>query len=139
MQRQGLSDKTFEVFNTIFLVIILILIVYPLIFVISASISDPQVVNSGKMWLWPVDITFKGYELVFSEKSIWVGYKNTIIYTLVGTLIHLFVLLPCAYALSREEILGKKLLLWFILFTMMFNGGLIPTYLVIKNLNMLNT
>lgn len=139
MRRASLSDKTFDVINTIFLIILLILIVYPLVFVLSASISDPMAVNSGKMWLWPVDITLKGYELVFSEKSIWSGYKNTIIYTLVGTGIHLFVLLPCAYALSRKELMGRKLWLWFILFTMMFNGGLIPTFLVIKSLGMLNT
>src|SRR5699024_374705 len=124
---------------TLLLIIILIIVVYPLVFVLSASISNPLAVSSGKMWLWPVDVTLKGYEIVFSEKSIWTGYKNTIIYTVVGTLIHLFVLLPCAYALSRKELMGKGIFLWFILFTMLFNGGLIPTYLVIKSLGMLNT
>src|SRR5699024_4567722 len=112
---------------------------YPLIFVISASISDPNAVNLGRMWLWPVDITFEGYKLVFQNDDIWMGYKNTIIYTSVGTLIHLFILLPCAYALSRKELMGTKFILWFILFTMLFNGGLIPTYLVIQKLGMLDT
>ncbi|MFD1066887.1 carbohydrate ABC transporter permease [Oceanobacillus locisalsi] len=139
MKRFTLSDRGFDLINTIFLLIILVLIVYPLIFVLSASISDPQAVSSGKMWLWPVDITFKGYERVFANDAIWLGYKNTIIYTAVGTAIHLFVLLPCAYALSRKELMAKKLILWFILFTMLFNGGLIPTYLVVQSLGMLDT
>lgn len=139
MRKFSLSDKSFDILNKIFLSVIVIIIVYPLIFVISASISDPSAVNSGKMWLWPVDITFAGYERVFQNEDIWRGYKNTIIYTVVGTVLHLFVLLPCAYALSRKELVGKKILLWFILFTMLFNGGLIPTYLVIKALGMLDT
>ncbi|MFC0302592.1 carbohydrate ABC transporter permease [Virgibacillus soli] len=139
MSKSGMSDKTFEIINNIFLTVILIIVVYPLLFVLSASISDPQAVSSGKMWLWPVDITFKGYERVFADHSIWRGYGNTILYTIVGTAIHLFVLLPCAYALSRKELMGKKFILWFILFTMLFNGGLIPTYLVIKSLGMLDT
>ena len=84
------------------------------------------------MWLWPVDITFEGYRKILQNNSIWLGYRNTILYTVVGTLLHLFVLLPCAYALSRKELMGSKYILWFVLFTMMFSGGLIPTYLVIK-------
>ncbi len=91
------------------------------------------------MWLWPVDITFAGYKRVFQNDAIWLGYRNTIFYTILGTIIHLIVLLPCAYALSRKEVMGKKYILWIILFTMMFNGGLIPTYLVIKTLGMVDT
>ncbi|MCM3357785.1 carbohydrate ABC transporter permease [Psychrobacillus sp. MER TA 171] len=139
MKKVSLSDKGFDVLNKIFLTVIVILIVYPLVFVISASISDPLAVSSGKMWLWPVDITFEGYRKILQNDSIWLGYRNTILYTAVGTLLHLFVLLPCAYALSRKELMGSKYILWFVLFTMMFSGGLIPTYLVIKNLGMLDT
>lgn len=139
MKRWSLSDRSFVVVNGIFIGFLVLLIVYPLIFVLSASISDPNAVNLGRMWFWPVDITFEGYKLVFQNADIWMGYRNTIIYTLVGTFIHLFVLLPCAYALSRKELIGTKYILWFILFTMLFNGGLIPTYLVIQNLGMLNT
>ncbi|MER2262503.1 MAG: carbohydrate ABC transporter permease [Psychrobacillus sp.] len=139
MKKVSLSDKGFDVLNKIFLTVIVILIVYPLVFVISASISDPLAVSSGKMWLWPVDITFEGYRKILQNDSIWLGYRNTILYTAVGTLLHLFVLLPCAYALSRKELMGSKYILWFVLFTMMFSGGLIPTYLVIKTLGMLDT
>lgn len=135
----SLSDKAFGLLNTIFVAIITMIIIYPLIFVMSASISDPLAVSTGEMWLWPVDITFAGFQKVFENDAIWLGYRNTIIYTLVGTFIHLTVLLPCAYALSRKEVMWKKLILWFILFTMLFNGGLIPTYLVIQSLGMLDT
>src|SRR5690625_1257320 len=136
---RGMSDKTFDILNKIFITILIIIIVYPLIFVVSASISDQLAVASGRMWLWPVDITFEGYKRIFSNSSIWMGYRNTILYTIVGTLIHLFVLLPCAYALSRGEIMGRKFILWVILFTMLFNGGLIPTYLIVQSLGMLDT
>lgn len=139
MKNSSLSDKSFGVVNTILVTLITLIILYPLIFVVSASISDPAAVNSGKMWLWPVDITFEGYKKVFSNELIWLGYRNTIMYTIIGTALHLFVLLPCAYALSRKELAGKKYILWMILFTMLFNGGLIPTYLVVKNLQMLDT
>ncbi|BAC15164.1 carbohydrate ABC transporter permease [Oceanobacillus iheyensis] len=139
MSRFSLSDKAFDRLNILFVSIITIIVIYPLIFVLSASISDPQAVNTGKMWLWPVDITFDGFQRVFQNDAIWTGYKNTILYTIVGVLIHLFVLLPAAYALSRKELMGKKFWLWFILFTMLFNGGLIPTYLVVRNLQMLDT
>ncbi|MEK5069448.1 carbohydrate ABC transporter permease [Sporosarcina sp. FSL K6-1508] len=139
MKRVGMPDKSFDLLNKIFLTAIVIIVVYPLIFVISASISDPAAVSSGKMWLLPIDITFDGYKLILQDASIWLGYRNTIFYTTVGTLIHLFVLLPCAYALSRKELMGRKYILWIILFTMMFSGGLIPTYLVIKTLGMLDT
>lgn len=139
MNKRGMSDKTFDLINNLFLTLIVIVIVYPLVFVISASISDPLAVSSGKMWLFPIDITFDGYKRILEDGSIWLGYRNTIYYTTVGTLIHLFILLPCAYSLSRKELGGRKVILWFILFTMMFSGGLIPTYLVVKNLGMLDS
>lgn len=139
MKNMSVSDKTFDLMNKILVGFLTLVIVYPLIFVISASISDPAAVSTGKMWLWPVDITFAGYQRVFQNDAIWLGYRNTIFYTIIGTIIHLIVLLPCAYALSRKEVMGKKYILWIILFTMMFNGGLIPTYLVIKTLGMVDT
>jgi len=139
MRNFSLSDQAFDIVNKIFVSLIVLVIIYPLIFVISASISDPVAVSTGRMWLWPVDITFAGYKRVFSNDAIWLGYRNTIFYTLLGTIVHLVVLLPCAYALSRKEVMGRKYLLWIILFTMMFNGGLIPTYLVIKTLGMVDT
>lgn len=138
-KRFSLSDKTFNVINTIGVSLIVLVVLYPLIFVLSASISDPSAVSTGRMWLWPVDITFEGFKRVFQNADIWRGYRNTIFYTILGSSLHLAILLPVAYALSRQEIMFKKIILWFILFTMLFNGGLIPTYILVKNLGMLNT
>src|SRR5699024_11097001 len=121
MRKFSLSDKNFERINNTFVLIITLIIIYLLIFVISASISDTQAVDTGKLWLWYVDVTFDGFRRVFQNEASWVGYKNTIIYTIVGTAIHLFLLLPCAYALSCTELMAKKLYLWVILFTILLN------------------
>lgn len=139
MNRFSLSDRTFDLINKMVLACLVAAIAYPLVFVLSASISDPQSVSSGKMWLWPVDLTFAGYERIFENGAIWLGYRNTILYTVAGTCLHLLLSLPCAYALSRKEIAGKTYIIWMMLFTMLFNGGLIPTYLVIKSLGMLDS
>ncbi|MFX4272344.1 carbohydrate ABC transporter permease [Propionibacteriaceae bacterium Y1685] len=136
--RRG-GDRAFDIANTIFVVLVTILIGYPLVFIAAASISDPQAVDSGRVWLWPVDVTLDGYRRVFAESSIWRGYANTILYTVVGVVVHLLITLPCAYALSRKELVGRKGITWYILFTMLFSGGLIPTYLVVKSLGMLDT
>jgi putative aldouronate transport system permease protein len=89
--------------------------------------------------LFPKNITFEGYRRVFQNKELWIGYRNTIFYTLAGTAINLFITLPCAYALSRRDLAGRKAIMLLLVFTMLFNGGLIPTYLMIKSLGMLNT
>lgn len=135
----SLSDKSFDRLNKLFVILITLIIIYPLIFVVSASISNPAAVASGKVWLWPVDITLRGYQMVFKNHDIWIGYRNTIVYTLVGAILHLLFLMPSAYALSRKEVIGKKSFMMFIVFTMLFSGGLIPTYLVVKSLGMLDT
>lgn len=139
MNRFTLSDRAFDVLNKTLLTLVVAVITYPLIFIMSASISDPLAVSSGRMWLFPVDITFNGYARVFQNDAIWLGYRNTIFYTILGTCLHLVILLPCAYALSRKELMAKTLIIWLILFTMLFNGGLIPTYMVIRALGMLDT
>lgn len=132
-------DRHFDKINTVLIVLITIVIIYPLVFVASASISDPIAVNTGKVWLWPVNITFEGFRRVFQNSDIWRGYLNTIFYTISGTVLSLIVLIPAAYALSRPEVMGKKYLMWFMLFTMLFNGGMIPNYLLIDSLGMVNT
>ncbi|MFW6598941.1 carbohydrate ABC transporter permease [Propionibacteriaceae bacterium Y2011] len=136
---RGLGDRGFDLFNVIILVAVVVIIGYPLWFITIASVSDPQAVNSGQVWLWPVDFTLDGYRRVIEESSIWMGYRNTIVYTVVGVIIHLAITLPCAYALSRKETMGRTAITWFILFTMLFNGGMIPTYLIIKDLGILDT
>lgn len=139
MLRETWSDKIFNVINKGFVLLMMAIVVYPLIYITSASISDPTLVNSGQMWLYPKGITFEGFERVFQNQEIWKGYRNTILYTLLGTAINLFVTLPCAYALSRKGLIGRGAFMAMLIITMFFHGGLIPTYLLVKDLGMVNT
>ncbi|MBO0991658.1 carbohydrate ABC transporter permease [Bacillus sp. SD088] len=137
--KQAKTDRIFDICNKILVWFFIIIIMYPLIYIVSASISDPSFVNSGQMWLWPKGITFEGFQRVFQNTDIWIGYRNTIFYTLLGTFINLAVTLPAAYALSRQELIGKKVIMALFVFTMFFEGGLIPTYLLVRDLSMVNT
>ncbi|MRN54339.1 carbohydrate ABC transporter permease [Paenibacillus monticola] len=137
--KESRGDKVFLVSTYIYLCLALTVVVYPLIYILSASISDPQAVNSGAMWLFPKNVTLDGYKLVFENPKIWNGYLNTIIYTVIGTSLNLFVTLPAAYALSRSDFVGRQLFMGLILFTMFFSGGLVPSYLLIKNLGLINS
>ncbi|NKZ26826.1 carbohydrate ABC transporter permease [Vagococcus lutrae] len=133
------ADKIFVGFVYLFLALALVIVLYPLVYIVSASISEPQFVNSGEMWLLPKGFTFEGYKTIFQNENIWRGYRNTIFYTVLGTTINLAVTLPAAYALSRVDFYGKKLFMNFMLLTMFISGGLIPSYLLIKNLGMIDT
>ncbi|MCL1950574.1 MAG: carbohydrate ABC transporter permease [Turicibacter sp.] len=133
------ADKVFLGFVYAFLVGALLITMYPLIYILSASISDPNYVNSGAMWLLPKGITFEGYRLIFANQQIWQGYANTIIYTILGTAINLMVTIPCAYALARPEFKGKKFFMTFIMITMFVSGGLIPTFQLVVRMGMLDT
>lgn len=133
------ADKIFLIFVYVFLAISLLIVLYPLIYIVSASISNPHLVNSGEMWLLPKGVTFEGYRTLLGNSSIWRGYLNTIYYTVLGTSINLLVTLPCAYALSREDFYGRRAFTNFMLVTMFLSGGLIPSYLLIRSLGMLNT
>ncbi len=133
------QDKLFLVFVYLILTVALVIVAYPLIYILSASISNPTLVAAGEMWLLPKDITFEGYRRVFQDSSIWNGYLNTIIYTVVGTLVNLIVTLPAAYALSRRDFVGRNLFMILFLVTMFFGGGLVPTYLVVRSLGLVDT
>lgn len=133
------KDKVFKVFIFLFLTTALLIVLYPLIYIISASISNPAAVNSGEMWLLPKDITFEGYQMIFQNDAIWRGYLNTIFYTAFGTLINLAVTIPAAYALSRKDLFGRNFFTGMFVLTMFFSGGLIPTYLVVKSLGLIDT
>ncbi|MGG1634640.1 sugar ABC transporter permease [Paenibacillus sp. FSL A5-0031] len=137
--KESKGDKLFLILNYIYLLLALIVVLYPVLYMVSASISDPKYVNSGEMWLFPKGITWEGYKLVFDNAKVWNGYLNTIIYTVVGTLLNLVVTLPAAYALSRTDFIGRKLFMGIILVTMFFSGGLVPSYLLIKNLGLINS
>lgn len=132
-------DKLFLALNYVYVFLAFAVVIYPLIYIVSASISDPKLVGSGEMWLFPKGITFEGYKRVFENTSIWTGYANTILYTVVGTSINLLVTLPAAYALSRKDFVGRNFFMGMFMVTMFFGGGLVPTYLLVKQLGMVNT
>lgn len=136
---RGKDDLIFELLNNTFLLIIFVAVLYPLIFVIIASISNPDLVNQGKVFILPRGITFEGFRRIFVYDPIWTGYKNTIIYVIFGTLTVLFFTFTAAYPLSREEFIGKNLIVFLFTFTMFFSGGLIPYYMIVKNLHLQNT
>ncbi|SFF16959.1 putative aldouronate transport system permease protein [Paenibacillus catalpae] len=137
--KESRRDKIFLVLNYMFVFLAFLVVFYPLIYIVSASISNPKLVGSGEMWLWPKGITFDGYARVFQNSNIWTGYGNTILYTVVGTAINLAVTLPAAYALSRKDFTGRHFFMGLFMVTMFFGGGLVPTYLLVKELHLINT
>jgi putative aldouronate transport system permease protein len=133
------ADLLFDSVNYILMFGVLIIVLYPLIYVISASFSDPYKVSSGEMWLLPKGFTLEGYKRLFNYNEIWLSYLNTIYYTVIGIAFNLAVTLPCAYSLSRKDFQGRGLIMLIIIITMFFSGGLIPSYININNLNLINT
>ena len=112
---------------------------YILIFTVSASFSDPNAVYSGRVILWPVAFTLQGYERVFQEKMLWIGYRNSLIYMVVGTLISTMLTITGAYALSRKDLPGRNVITGLLVFTMFFSGGIIPLYLIVRSLKLLDS
>ena len=137
--RMKYSDRIFDACNLIIMCLLLVIFVWPLWFVLIASFSDPNAVYSGKVLLFPKGFNLNAYINTMKYELLWSGYANTIFYTVAGTLINLFMTVCAAYPLSRKEFPPRRVLLYFLLFTMYFGGGLIPTYLVVKNLHMVNT
>jgi len=139
LKRKSKSDVLFDMMNMGSLTIGMLLILYPLFFVLIASVSDPNAIYAGEVWLFPRGFTFDGYERIFNDASIWRGYANSLLYATVGTAISVTLTLFAAYPLSRKDMIGRNLFMWFFLLTTFFSGGLIPTYLLVKDLGMVNT
>ena len=134
------QDKVFNVVNTLILAFAVLIVAYPILYIVSASFSDSGAVMAGKVWLWPVRPTLKAYETVFKYREIMTGYRNSLIYTASGTLVSLVVTTLCSFCLSRKDFFGRKIMAFMVLFTMLFNAGLLPNYLLIgKTLNWSNT
>lgn len=133
------KDLAFNIVLYAICIIILLIVVYPLYFIVIASFSNPTEVANGKVWLWPSQFTVDGYKEILRHAEIWVGYRNTIFYTVAGTLIGLAVNIPAAYALSRRDLVGRKVITFYFIFTMFFNGGLIPTYFTIRDFGLYNS
>ncbi len=133
------ADNMFDVFNYSLLTVLLIAVLYPLYFVIISSVSNPDLVNAGQLWFYPKETTLEGYRRIFNDDTIWLGYRNTIFYTVLGTAINVVLTLTGGYALSRADLFGRNFFTFLIVFTMFFSGGIIPTYLLVKSLGMVDT
>lgn len=137
--KESLNDKLFLLGVYAFLVFILIIILYPLIYILSSSFSSPQAVISGKVWLLPVEPSLAGYKAIFANKQILTGYANSLFYTFFGVLISVSLTIMLAYPLSKKTFYGRSLIMILLVITMMFSGGLIPLYLTVKKLGILDT
>ena len=137
--RLSRSDRIFVTVNSILLFLIFLITLYPILFVISASFSDPKAVSAGKMVLLPISPSLQAYTFILGYKDIWTGYANTIFYTFAGTALNLVLTLPCAYSLSRRDCPFRGVIMTLFMITMYFGGGLIPGYLNVKDFGLLNT
>ena len=138
LNRRTRGDRIFDFCNVVFISLVLLLMLYPLYFTVIASLSDPYAVVNGKVFLWPKGFTLEAYRNVFQESRIWRGYRNSIFYTVAGTAFNLFLTIPAAYTLSKKELVGRGIISTFFLIPMYFGGGLIPFYLQVKSLNLIN-
>ena len=139
MWKKSRSDKIFDL-TLIFISLLIILVIsYPLYFVIIASFSQPEAVLNGKLRFLPIGFNLESYQMVLQEEKVWIGYRNTILYTILGTIINLFLTTLGAYSLSRKDMPARTLLTFVISFTMLFGGGMIPVYMVVKNLKLTDT
>lgn len=137
--RRITQDRAVYFINYVLLTLLLVVVLYPIIYIVSCSFSSGDALMSAKVRFLPVEPTLESYETVFEYNSIWTGYMNSIIYTVSGTVLSIALTLLAAYPLSRDDFRGKKFFTILFVFTMMFNGGLIPTYLLVKNLNLTDT
>ena len=133
------ADTAFDILDYVLLTIAFLLVAYPLYFVVIASVSDPIAVYEGRVILYPIKPTLEGYARIFSYESLFVGYKNTVIYTVVGTAINVVLTVTAGYALSRKELVGRNVMMMGVMFTMIFSGGMIPNYLLVRSLGLYNT
>lgn len=134
--RLSATDRAISILFYLIAVLMIVIVIYPLWFVIIASFSNPTDVAQGKVWIWPKVINTNGYRELFQQSSIWRSYLNTIIYTAMATVTGLLINLPAGYALSRKDLAGRKWINWFYLIPMFINGGLIPTYFVVRGVGL---
>lgn len=133
------DDRIFYTVVNIIMIIILIIILWPLIFIVSSSFSSKEAVLAGRVFLWPVDFSLEGYKAVFKTGEVLTGYRNTILYTFFGTILNVFLTMIAAYPLSRKDLPLRRPLMFIFTFTMIFSGGMIPTYIIVSELGLLNT
>lgn len=137
--KKSFSDKVFILINYTLLTFAFLIVLIPLLHVVAQSISAPTEVIAGRVFIIPKKITFMAYQEIFRSKLLLSGYGNSILYTVTGTITNIVLTVMCAYPLSRKDFLGRKWMMWLFVFTMIFSAPLIPTYLNIRNLKLLNT
>ncbi|WP_042166637.1 carbohydrate ABC transporter permease [Paenibacillus gorillae] len=137
--KEPVSDKLLLGIIYTVLIAVLIVVLYPLIYIVSSSFSSPQAVVSGRVWLFPVEFSLKGYTAVLNNPRIWSGYYNSLIYMAVGTFISVSLTFALAYPLSKRTFYGRSPIMYMIIITMIFSGGLIPYYLTVKGLGIIDT
>ena len=138
-QKKQPSDYVVDFLIGLLVVAVVVVVLYPLWFIVIASFSNSALVSQGAVTLYPKDINFSGYTKILEDSRIWTGYKNTIIYSVIGTAVNMLVTLPVAFSLSRREFKARRIILFLFTFTMFFAGGLIPSYLLFKDLGILNS
>ncbi len=133
------GDRIFGAAVFVIVTLLMLIVLYPLVYVLSCSVSSPTAVGAGEVVLLPKGFTLMGYKRVFQEPDILLGYKNTLFYTIIGTAINLFVTVPAGYMLSKKEVPGRNLFMFLFMFTMYFSGGMIPSFLLVKSLHLYDT
>ena len=139
IQERKLSNTLFDVITVVLCVLIFIIVLYPIYFIIIASFSNSTLVAQGKVLFIPKGVSLYGYQEIFGDDRIWTGYKNTLIYSFGGTAINLLLTLPAAYVLSRKDFKPRRVIMALFVFTMFFSGGLVPTFILIKDLHLVDT
>ena len=139
LKRMGVSDRVFYACIMEIAIGALIIALYPIYIIIKASVSNSNMVNQGMVTIIPRDISFYGYQKILERADLWVGYRNTILYTVAGTILNLAVTLPAAYVLAQPEFSGRKVIMTMFVITMYFSGGMVPTYMLVKTLHLTNT
>lgn len=137
--RDSRDDRIFYLVNAALLTILMLIVLYPLIFIVSCSFSSAHAITSGRVILWPVEVTLRGYKAVFEYPTVLRGYLNTFFYTITGTLLNVALTMVAAYPLARPQLPGRRGLMFLFSFTMLFSGGMIPTYILVRNLGLINT
>jgi putative aldouronate transport system permease protein len=136
--KQTKEDVIFDAIINIISGIVIVVVLFPLINIVSRSFSSMEAVITARVWLWPVDLSLEGYKAIINYKLVWTGYINSIINTILGTIINISLTLTAAYVLSRKDFIFRKSFMVLFLITMLFNGGLIPIYIMVKNLGLLD-
>ncbi len=134
-----LDDRIYYSLTYFYVLLLTVSVLYPLVYILSSSFSSAQAVSLGRVVLWPVDWSVAGYTAVFKNARVFIGYRNTIFYTLAGTTVNILMTLICAYPLARKKLPHRKLLTFIFTFTMLFSGGMIPSYILMRDLKLINT